>query len=76
MEPESAQSVIVSSGERYDVLVKTKENPKKNYYIRGENMESKTKHEVIFPSLFYFMSCDLIIHLLINQKFVQWKIIL
>lgn len=50
VEPETAQSVVIASGERYDVLVKTKINSKKNYFIRAENMELKSQH-LVYESL-------------------------
>lgn len=46
VEAESAQSIIMSSGERFDILVKTDGNPKKNYFIRAETIEVKNRHNV------------------------------
>lgn len=44
VEAESAQSIIMSSGERFDILVKTDGNPRKNYFIRAETIEVKNRH--------------------------------
>lgn len=46
VEAESAQSIIMSSGERFDILVKTDGNPRKNYFIRAETIEVKNRHNV------------------------------
>eukprot|EP00105_Crassostrea_gigas_P016175 XP_011433463.1 PREDICTED: L-ascorbate oxidase-like [Crassostrea gigas] len=34
----------MSSGERFDILVKTDGNPRKNYFIRAETIEVKNRH--------------------------------
>jgi hypothetical protein len=39
VEMETGQSVILSSGERFDILIKTDGDPRKNYYIRAETTE-------------------------------------
>lgn len=50
VEAESAQSIIISSGERFDILVKTDGNPRKNYFIRAETIEVKNRrNEPNFP---------------------------
>lgn len=43
VEAESAQSIIISSGERFDILLKTDGNPRKNYFIRAETIEVKNR---------------------------------
>lgn len=48
VEAESAQSIIISSGERFDILVKTDGNPRKNYFIRAETIEVKNRRNVRF----------------------------
>lgn len=52
VEAESAQSIIISSGERFDILVKTDGNPRKNYFIRAETIEVKNRRNV--RCFFYF----------------------
>ncbi|XP_062578137.1 uncharacterized protein LOC134240038 [Saccostrea cucullata] len=50
VEMETAQSVIISTGESFDILVKTDGNPKRNYYIRAETTEVKSKqNDKIYP---------------------------
>lgn len=55
VEPEAVQSVVIASGERYDVLVQTKMNSRKNFFIRAESMELKSRYQVYF-FLFYTIS--------------------
>lgn len=58
VEAESAQSIIMSSGERFDILVKTDGNPRKNYFIRAETIEVKNRHNVSVIELntfFFFL---------------------
>ncbi|XP_061180233.1 uncharacterized protein LOC133188761 [Saccostrea echinata] len=50
VELETAQSLIISSGESFDILVKTDGNPKRNYYVRAETTEVKSKlNDQIYP---------------------------
>nr|XP_034309131.1 L-ascorbate oxidase [Crassostrea gigas] len=52
VEPEAAQSVVIASGERYDVLVQTKMNSRKNFFIRAESMELKSQFlDPIYPGV-------------------------
>lgn len=46
VEPETAQSIVISSGERYDVLVQTKPHSMKNYFIQLGDMEVKNRQDV------------------------------
>lgn len=46
VEPETAQSIVISSGERYDVLVQTKPYSMKNYFIQLGDMEVKNRQDV------------------------------
>ena len=46
VEKESAQSIIISSGERFDILVEANGDPRKNYFIRAETIEVKTRKNV------------------------------
>ncbi|XP_052682463.1 uncharacterized protein LOC128163044 [Crassostrea angulata] len=52
VEPETAQSIVISSGERYDVLVQTKQHSMKNYFIRLGDLEVKNRQDdSIFPKV-------------------------
>lgn len=46
VEMETGQSVVISSGERFDILIKTDGDPRKNYYIRAETTEVYDRHNV------------------------------